>query len=107
MDASVEFLVNEIAKPVDRLRREDVLSAIGRLDATVVEHSQIIFFLLESLFEFVKRPGSTLAFGDLLRRVLGNPTLLPLIYQMNLEPTGTDPTTDQMIEFVHSFQKAD
>jgi hypothetical protein len=105
MDGQIEQLLAEIAKPVDRIQRSEVLRTISSLDASNVDKAPMIFFLLESLFYFVRQPGCTISLKELMLAVLGNATLTPILYQVGLTPTGSDKELDQMIAFVQSFQR--
>jgi hypothetical protein len=105
MDDRIEQLLNEIAKPVDRIEKYDVLRTISLLNAGNVDKAPMIFFLLESLFYFVRLPGCTISLKELVVAVLGNATLTPILYQVGLTSTGSDKELDQMITFVQSFQR--
>jgi hypothetical protein len=106
MDGSIQFLLSEVAKPIDQIQRTEVLNRISSLDARDLDNAPLIFFVLENLFNFVIQSHSTLSLKDLLRRVLENPTLLPVVYQIQLPAPGSDVELNQMISFVNSFQSS-
>jgi hypothetical protein len=64
----------------------------------------MIFFLLESLFQFAAEPKSAIPLKDIVKKVLANPSLTPILYQFNFAQCGTDPELDQMIAFIPSFR---
>lgn len=100
-----ESLLSEIAKPVEQINKDKVLSTIRTIDAGDPNESPMIFFLLESLFDFVKRPESTILLKDLLKAILENATLLPILYQVRLPASsGQDKELDQILSFVQSFK---
>lgn len=98
-------LLDELAKPVAQIQRSHVLATIGSLDGCDVDQSPMILFLLESLFDFASRPGCPVSMKDLVRAVLANATLTPVLYQVALPRQSDDPELDQMLNFVHSFKR--
>jgi hypothetical protein len=105
MDSQVELLLTEVAKPVDRMQKSVVLGALSSIDGSNPETAPVVYFLLESLFQFVTEPGSTLSLKDLVREVLGNPSLAPVLYQVSLPQPEGDHELDQMLAFLHSFRR--
>jgi hypothetical protein len=52
MTKEIETLITEIAKPVERIQKDVVLSTISTFDASDPEVAPMIFFLLKTLFQF-------------------------------------------------------
>lgn len=105
MKSQTELLLSEIAKPIGQIRRDVILDNIKSIDAGDQNESPMIFFLLESLFDFVKQPECEISLKDLLKAILANATLLPILYQVNLPASSRqDNELDQMLSFIQSFK---
>ena len=105
MLGQTESLLSEIAKPIGQINRDKILSTIKTIDGGNPNESPMIFFLLESLFDFVKLPECQIPLKDLLKAILENATLLPILYQVPLPgSSGHDKELDQILSFVQSFK---
>lgn len=101
-----EALLEELAKPVEKIERNHVLELVRGLNGGDVSKAPMIFFLLESLFDFVKTPGCTVSLKDLVKAILANATLTPILYQVDLPRESKDPDLHQMLDFISSFKSA-
>ena len=100
------LLLEELAKPVEQIRKKEVLDVIKRIDGSDINESPMIFFLLETLFDFATQ-GCTISMRDLLRAVLANATLTPILYQIRLKEKTADIDDNevkQMVAFIQSFK---
>ena len=101
-----EALLEELAKPVEKIERNHVLELVRGLNGGDASKAPMIFFLLESLFDFVKTPGCTVSLKDLVKAILSNATLTPILYQVDLPRESKDPDLHQMLDFIASFKSA-
>jgi hypothetical protein len=106
MNSKLDFLLFELSKAPDQIQRNEVLEVLSTLDGSNLEDAPLIFFLLDSLFRIANQPGSSLSLKDVLLKVFGNPSLLPIVYQVPLEEQQGRPDVelDQMIALIKSFQ---
>ena len=105
MNSTVEHLLSEIAKPPSQFNKSNILKTLSSIDASNTQDAAIIYFIVDSLFDFVGKEGCPISMNELVSTLLKNVTLLPTLYQNNIKSDGKDPELDQMIAFINSFKQ--
>ncbi|KAK8886287.1 hypothetical protein M9Y10_041749 [Tritrichomonas musculus] len=105
MNQNVEILLNEMAKPITQINKDNVFGIMPHIDASDPEDAPMIFFLIDTLFDYASGRESPITMKELIKSILGNVTLLPALYQRNIVSDHQDPELDQMISFINSFKQ--
>lgn len=105
MNTNVEKLLNELAKPITHINKDNIINIMSLVDASNPDDAPMIFFLIDTLFDYAARKESPITMRDLIRSILGNVTLLPALYQREIYSDHQDPELDQMISFINSFKQ--
>ena len=104
MNQVVEQLLAEMSKPLALQKKNVILGYIPQINAGDPNIAPMIYFLIDTLFDYAENKESSITMTELLKTIIANVTLLPALYQHDIKSDGSDPELDQMITFINSFK---
>lgn len=98
----METLLNEAAKPLREINKENLFRYIGNVDAT--ENTQMIYFIIDSLIDYTQKPECPYNLAELLQKILENNTITPVLFQYDFSKIKKQsPEVQQIIDYIKSI----